>query len=121
MVMHRFSSSNVLPIGVMRKITIRYWKKWNEWDDPTIFQQHTDAKLRVWFSDGVRFQLVVSVPAMSAGLLHSGWISFQNQGIQISDFIPEISSNPISVSIVQGMGTLSTGKWKVSYLSIETE
>ena len=84
--------------------------------DPTIFQQHTDAKLRVWFNDGVNgFQQLTpdrsfaSVPyAMSAGSASLGDGSVSTAKMDpnlVRYFIPEISSNPASVSILQGTGT----------------
>ena len=84
--------------------------------DPTVFQQHTDAKLRVWFNDGVNgFQQLTpdrsfaSVPyAMSAGSASLGDGSVSTAKMDpnlVRYFIPEISSNPASVSILQGTGT----------------
>jgi len=84
--------------------------------DPQVFAQHGDAKLRVWFSDGVNgFQQLspdrpfASVPyAMSAGSASLGDGSVSTAKMDpnlVRYFIPEISSNPASVSILQGTGT----------------
>ena len=56
--------------------------------DPAVFAQHTDAKLRVWFSDGVNeFQQLspdrpfASVPyAFICGYCRNGWLCFHRQG-----------------------------------------
>ena len=83
--------------------------------DPTIFQQHTDAKLRVWFSDGVNgFQQLTpdrsfaSVPyAMSAGSASLGMDQFPKpRWIQISCVILYRNFFQSLIGfIVQGMGT----------------
>jgi hypothetical protein len=119
--------------------------------DPSVFQQHADAKLRVWFNDGTNgFQQLTpdrsfaSVPyALSAGSAGSANIApgsingsmlapslLSDLNSSISDgsvskakmdpnlvryFVPEISSNPSAVSIIQGTGTTlavqATGKF----------
>jgi len=116
--------------------------------DPTVFQQHADAKLRVWFNDGTNgFQQLTpdrpfaSVPyamASGASAIQDGSITrsklessiINDLQTSISDgsvskakmdpnlvryFIPEISTNPAAVSIIQGTGTTlsvqATGKF----------
>ena len=138
--------------------------------DPSVFQLHGDAKLRVWFTDGVNgFQQLspdrpfVSVPyALSSGsagiapgyiqgpmlapslladlnasisngsitrsMLESSVLNDLNASLAngsvstakmdpnlVRYFIPEISSNPAAVSIIQGTGTTlavqATGKF----------
>ena len=109
--------------------------------DPAVFQQHTDAKLRVWFNDGTNgFQQLTpdrpfaSVPyAISAGnagtvdiapgsidgsMLSASLLADLNSSITdgsvskvkmdpnlVRYFVPEISTNPSAVSIIQGTGT----------------
>lgn len=93
---------------------------------PTIFQQHLDTKLRIWFNDGAHgFQLLApdqpfaSVPyAMSAGsaFLGDGSVSSSKMDPNlIRYFIPEISTNPSSISLLQGesatLSVQSNGKF----------
>jgi len=93
---------------------------------PTIFQQHLDTKLRIWFNDGAHgFQLLTpdrpfaSVPyAMSAGSAFLGDGSVNSTKMDpnlIRYFIPEISTNPSSISLLQGesatLSVQSNGKF----------
>jgi hypothetical protein len=116
--------------------------------DPSVFQQHADAKLRVWFNDGTNgFQQLTpdrsfaSVPyamASGASTIQDGSITrsklessiINDLQASIADgsvskakmdpnlvryFVPEISSNPSAVSIIQGTDTTlsvqATGKF----------
>jgi len=115
--------------------------------DPSAFQQHGDAKLRVWFSDGVNgFQQLTpdrpfaSVPyALSAAsaviapgsingsMLSPSLLSDLNGSISTAKmdpnlvryFIPEISANPAAVSIIQGTDTTLSVQASGKYLSYQ--
>ena len=121
--------------------------------DPTVFQQHADAKLRVWFNDGTNgFQQLTpdrpfaSVPyAISAGnagtvdiapgsidgsMLSASLLADLNSSITdgsvskakmdpnlVRYFVPEISTNPSPVSIIQGTGTTLSVQAEGKFLS----
>ncbi len=123
--------------------------------DSSIFQQHMDAKLRVWFNDGTNgFQQLTpdrsfaSVPyalsAASAGsadiapgsingsMLAPSLLSDLNSSISdgsvstakmdpnlVRYFIPEISTNPAAVSIIQGAGTTLSVQADGKFLSYQ--
>jgi len=115
--------------------------------DPSAFQQHGDAKLRVWFSDGVNgFQQLTpdrpfaSVPyALSAAsaviapgsingsMLSPSLLSDLNGSISTAKmdpnlvryFIPEISANPAAISIIQGTDTTLSVQASGKYLSYQ--
>lgn len=120
--------------------------------DPTVFQQHADAKLRVWFNDGTNgFQQLTpdrsfaSVPyAMTSGAapiqdgsitrskLESSIINDLQASITdgsvskakmdpnlIRYFVPEISTNPSAVSIIQGTGTILSVQAEGKFLSYQ--
>jgi hypothetical protein len=120
--------------------------------DPTVFQQHTDAKLRVWFNDGTNgFQQLTpdrsfaSVPyamASGASTIQDGSITrsklessiLNDLQSSIADgsvskakmdpnlvryFVPEISTNPSAVSIIQGTGTTLSVQADGKFLSYQ--
>ena len=120
--------------------------------DPVVFQQHGDAKLRVWFNDGTNgFQLLTpdrsfaSVPyAMVSGTaaIQDGSITrsklessiINDLQASIADgsvskakmdpnlvryFVPEISTNPSAVSIIQGTGTTLSVQADGKFLSYQ--
>ena len=123
--------------------------------DPAVFQQHADAKLRVWFNDGTNgFQQLTpdrpfaSVPyAISAGnagtvdiapgsidgsMLSASLLADLNSSITdgsvskakmdpnlIRYFVPEISTNPSAVSIIQGTGTTLSVQADGKFLSYQ--
>jgi formylglycine-generating enzyme required for sulfatase activity len=115
--------------------------------DPSVFQQHGDARLRVWFSDGVNgFQQLTpdrpfaSVPyALSAAssviapgsinglMLSPSLLSDLNGSISTAKmdpnlvryFIPEISANPAAISIIQGTGTTLSVQASGKFLSYQ--
>ena len=120
--------------------------------DPAVFQQHADAKLRVWFNDGTNgFQQLIpdrsfaSVPyAMTSGatVIQDGSITrsklessiINDLQASIADgsvskakmdpnlvryFVPEISTNPSAVSIIQGTGTTLSVQADGKFLSYQ--
>ena len=120
--------------------------------DPVVFQQHADAKLRVWFNDGTNgFQQLTpdrsfaSVPyAMTSGVapIQDGSITrsklessiLNDLQSSIADgsvskakmdpnlvryFVPEISTNPSAVSIIQGTGTTLSVQADGKFLSYQ--
>ena len=120
--------------------------------DPAVFQQHADAKLRVWFNDGTNgFQQLTpdrsfaSVPyAMVSGAsaIQDGSITrsklessiINDLQASIADgsvskakmdpnlvryFVPEISTNPSAVSIIQGTGTTLSVQAEGKFLSYQ--
>jgi len=120
--------------------------------DSSVFQQHADAKLRVWFNDGTNgFQQLTpdrsfaSVPyAMSSGatVIQDGSITrsklessiINDLQSSIADgsvskakmdpnlvryFVPEISTNPTAVSIIQGTGTTLSVQAEGKFLSYQ--
>jgi hypothetical protein len=123
--------------------------------DPAVFQQHADARLRVWFNDGTNgFQQLTpdrsfaSVPyALSAGsagyaniapgsingsMLAPSLLSDLNSSISdgsvstakmdpnlVRYFIPEISANPVAVSIIQGTDTTLSVQADGKFLSYQ--
>ena len=120
--------------------------------DPALFQQHADAKLRVWFNDGTNgFQQLTpdrsfaSVPyAMTSGAapIQDGSITrsklessiINDLQASIADgsvskakmdpnlvryFVPEISTNPSAVSIIQGTGTTLSVQADGKFLSYQ--
>ena len=97
---------------------------------PTIFQQHLDTKLRIWFNDGAHgFQLLTpdrpfaSVPyAMSAGsafLVDGSVTSTKMDPNLIRYFIPEISTNPSSISLLQGESATLSAQANGKFLSYQ--
>jgi len=120
--------------------------------EPAVFQQHADAKLRVWFNDGANgFQQLTpdrsfaSVPyAMVSGAsaIQDGSITrsklessiINDLQASIADgsvskgkmdpnlvryFVPEISTNPSAVSIIQGTGTTLSVQADGKFLSYQ--
>jgi hypothetical protein len=120
--------------------------------DPSVFQQHADAKLRVWFNDGTNgFQQLTpdrpfaSVPyamASGASTIQDGSITrsklessiINDLQASIADgsvskakmdpnlvryFVPEISTNPSAVSIIQGTDTTLSVQAEGKFLSYQ--
>jgi hypothetical protein len=120
--------------------------------DPSVFQQHADAKLRVWFNDGTNgFQQLTpdrpfaSVPyamASGASAIQDGSISrsklessiLNDLQASIADgsvskakmdpnlvryFVPEISTNPSAVSVIQGTDTTLSVQAEGKFLSYQ--
>ena len=107
--------------------------------DPAVFAQHTDAKLRVWFSDGVNgFQQLspdrpfASVPyafnsksSQIADSVKSGAITTAQLNEQILKYLkPEITSHPQAPGLIFGGQTVNLtipSRGKVFNLPMEQE